>query len=166
MVWEVYTIHVSLGYKQRNSYHTLFLKHQKGKVTVLIVYVDDMVITGDDVVEIDRLQQQLTSKFEMKDLRVLKYFLGIEVARGSNVIFLCQRKYVLDLLTETRMLDCKPIDTQIEQNHKLAEYPDQIPTNQARYQWLVGRLIYLSHTRSDVAYAISVVNSSVYAQSR
>lgn len=56
----------------------------------------------------------------MKDFGSLKYFLGIEVAKESSRIFLCQRKYVLDLLTETRTLDCRPGDTPIEQNHKLA----------------------------------------------
>jgi hypothetical protein len=150
------------GYKQSNSDHTLFFKHRKGRLTVLIIYVDDMVITGDDLEEIDRLQQQLASEFEMKDLGNLKYFLGIEVARGRDGIFLCQRKYVLDLLAETGMLDCKPISTPIEQNHHLAEYPDQTPTNQSRYQRLVGRLIYLSHTRPDVAYAVSVVSQFMH----
>ncbi|XP_040366874.1 secreted RxLR effector protein 161-like, partial [Rosa chinensis] len=76
--------------------------------------------------------------------------------------YLCQRKYVLDLLTETGLLDCRPIDTPIEQNHGLAEYPDQVPTDRSRYQRLVGRLIYLAHTRPDVAYAVSVVSQFMH----
>ncbi|XP_040363468.1 secreted RxLR effector protein 161-like [Rosa chinensis] len=60
------------------------------------------------------------------------------------------------------MLDCSPIDTPIEQNHKLAEYPDQVPIDKLRYQRLVGRLIYLSHTRPDVAYAVSVVSQFMH----
>ena len=89
------------GYKQSNSDHTLFLKRCEGKLTALIIYVDDMIITGDNSEEVERLKDLLASEFEMKDLGSLKYFLGIEVARGSSGIFLCQRKYVLDLLTET-----------------------------------------------------------------
>ena len=69
------------GYKQSNSNHTLFIKHKEGKVTTLIVYVDDMVLTGDDPCEMKALQEYLATKFEMKDLGQLKYFLGIEVAR-------------------------------------------------------------------------------------
>ncbi|CAL2255837.1 unnamed protein product [Prunus armeniaca] len=76
------------GYKQSNSDHTLFLKHKKGKVTALIVYVDDMVVTGNDPVEKAALQHHLASEFEMKDLGALKYFLGIEVARSEQGIFL------------------------------------------------------------------------------
>ncbi|PRQ23655.1 putative laccase transcription factor interactor and regulator CCHC(Zn) family [Rosa chinensis] len=72
------------------------------------------------------------------------------------------RKYVFDLLAETGMLDCQSTDTPIEQNHRLAEYPDQVPTNKARYQRLVGRLIYLSHTRPDLAYAVSVVSQFMH----
>ena len=69
------------GYHQSNSNHTLFLKHRQSKVTTLIVYVDDMIITRDDAEEILRLQEQLSTEFEMKNLGKLKYFLGIEVAR-------------------------------------------------------------------------------------
>ena len=87
------------GFQQSNSDHTLFLKHKQGKLIALIVYVDDMIITGDDSEEIARLQEQLASEFEMKNLGGLKYFLGIEVARSKRGIFLSQRKYILDLLT-------------------------------------------------------------------
>jgi hypothetical protein len=75
------------GYHQSNSDHTLFLKHQQSKVITLIVYVDDMIITGDDVEEILRLQEQLSTEFEIKNLGGLKYFLGIEVARSKKGYF-------------------------------------------------------------------------------
>ncbi|KAB2617029.1 hypothetical protein D8674_012898 [Pyrus ussuriensis x Pyrus communis] len=83
------------------------------------------------------LKYYLSSEFEMKDLGGLKYFLEIEVARSRDGIYLCQRKYVLDLLSETGMLTCKPAETPIVQNHHLAIYQDQIPTNKERYQRLI-----------------------------
>ena len=82
MVWQVEFGNEEYGFQQSNSDHTLFLKHRVGKITALIVYVDDMIITGDDVEEISRLQEQLSTEFEMKNLGGLKYFLGIEVARS------------------------------------------------------------------------------------
>ncbi|CAL8080019.1 unnamed protein product [Prunus armeniaca] len=146
------------GYVQSNLDHTLFLKRHKGKLTALIIYVDNMIVTGDDKPEMQNLQKYLASEFEMKSLGDLKYFLRIEVARSKHGIFLSQRKYILDLLAETGMLDCKPIDTPGEQNHKLGLYPDQVPIDKKRYQRLVGKLIYLSQTRPDIAYAVSVVS--------
>ena len=94
----------------------------------------------------------------MKNFRGLKYFLGIDITRSKQGIFLSQRKYVLDLLSEVGLLDCKPADTPIVQNHKLGEYSDHVPTNKERYQRLVGKLIYLSHTHLDIAYAVSIVS--------
>lgn len=69
----------------------------------------------------------------MKNLGELKYFLGIEVARSRLGIFLSQRKYVLYLLSEVGLLDYRPADTQIIWNHKLREYPNQVPTEKGRY---------------------------------
>ena len=70
------------GYHQSNLDHTLFLKKQHGKITTLIVYVDDMVVTGNDPEKRKALQNYLFKEFEMKDLGPLKYFLGIEVSRS------------------------------------------------------------------------------------
>ena len=135
-----------LGYKQSDADHTLFVKQKLGKVTAHIVYVDDMVVTENDPSEITALQRKLAAEFELKDLGNLKYFLGIKVARSAQEISLCQRKYVIDLLTEMDMLDCKPAETPIEVNHGLSIHGDQVPTDKDKYQRLVGRLIYLSHT--------------------
>ena len=77
----------------------------------------------------------------MKQLRDLKYFLGIGVARSKHGIFLSQRKYILDLLAKTRVLRCKPIDTPIEQNHKNFHCDDATSAYRGRYQRLVGKLI-------------------------
>jgi hypothetical protein len=70
----------------------------------------------------------------MKILERLKYFLGIEVARSEQGIVLSQRKYILDLLAEVELLDCKPIDTPIIQNYKMEETRHQVSTNKERYQ--------------------------------
>jgi hypothetical protein len=153
----------TFGYKQSGADHTLFIKHKGGKVTALIMYVDDIVLTGDDLDEMKLLQEYLATEFKMKSLGQLKYFLGIEVARSAQGISLSQRKYVIDLLTETGMLACKPASTPMETNHKLKIFPHQVPTDIGRYQRLVGRLIYLTHTRPDIAYAISVVSQFMHA---
>ena len=133
------------GYIQSNADHTLFFKHATGKVAILIVYVDDIVITRDDVTEIVDLKKYLAQEFEVKDLGQLKYFLGIEISRGPKGMFLSQRKYILDLLKETAMLGCRPVATPIEQNHRLSKDVGT-PVDKECYQRLVGRLISLSYS--------------------
>ena len=87
------------------------------------------------------------------------------VAWSSRGIFLSQHKYVLDLLKEIGMLGCKPMDTPIVEKHYLGIYSNQEPVDRGRYQRLVGRLIYLSHTRPDIAYVVSVVSQFMHSPS-
>ncbi|RVW79649.1 Retrovirus-related Pol polyprotein from transposon RE1 [Vitis vinifera] len=162
MVWKVHKVNESFGYRQSNLDHSLFLKKQHGKITALIVYVDDMVVTGNDPEERKALQNYLSRELEMKDLGPLKYFLGIEVSRSSEGIFLSQRNYALDLLQETGMSGCQPVNTPIEEGLKLCVEPNQVSTDKGRYQRLVGRLMYLAHTRPDLAYALSVVSQYMH----
>ena len=103
-------------------------------MTAPIVYVDDMIITKDDAEEISRLQEQLSTEFEMMNLGGLKYFMRIEVARSKQRYISLSKNYILDLLSKVGLLKCKHVDTPIVQNHKLGEYPDQVPTNKDRYQ--------------------------------
>ncbi|WMV28080.1 hypothetical protein MTR67_021465 [Solanum verrucosum] len=146
----------AFGYTQSNTDHTLFLKRQQGKIIALIVYVDDMVVTGTDPEERKALQSYLSKEFKLKDLGPLKFFLEIEVSRSSKGIFLSQKKYTLNLLKETGMTACQPADTPFEEGLKLIVEPNQIPVDKGRYQRLVGRLMYLAHTRPDLAYSLSV----------
>lgn len=83
---------------------------------MLAVYADDMIVTSDNEREIAQLKVRLGKKFEVKDLSLLQYFLGIEIARGAEGIVLSQRKYVLDLLTDTSMLGSKPAVDLIDQS--------------------------------------------------
>lgn len=146
------------GYRQSNFDHTLFLKRKNGRITCLVIYVDDMVITRNDTEEIDELKRRLFLEFEMKDLGNLKYFLGIEVLRSKEGIFINQRKYILDLLAEMGSIDYKTAETPIIINHGLQFIEGAEMANQDQYRRSVGKLIYLSHTRPDIAHAVSVVS--------
>ena len=89
----------SYGYHQSQVDHTMFYKHsEKSKNTILIVCVNDIILTGDYKDEVPKLKLFLAKEFEMKDLGFLKYFLGMEIARSSKEIVVSQRKYTLDLL--------------------------------------------------------------------
>jgi len=154
---------MGLGFKQSQGDHTLFIKHSKSKgVTVLLVYVDDIIVTGDDEEEQKLLSQHLAKNFEIKTLEKLKYFLGIEVAHSRKGIFISQQKYITDLLKETGKTACKPANTPIDPNLKLGNAEEDTAVDKEMYQRLVGRLIYLSHTRPDVAFAVSLVSQFMH----
>ena len=152
-----------MNYVQSRGDHTLFIKHSSnGELTALLVYVDDIIVTGNDMIEREKLKTELAREFEMKDLGRLKYFLGIEVAYSKEGIFLSQRKYILDLLKDTGTLGSKPVSTPIDRDHRLSARKGVAIEDKGRYQRLVGRLIYLSHTRPDIAYAVSVVSQFMH----
>ena len=119
--------------------------------------MDNIVITESDSTEISSLKSFLQGKFYTKDLGMLRYFLGVEVMRSKHEIYLSQRKYVLDLLSEIGNLGAKPCsslmapEVHLPREGELFEDPE-------RYRRLVGKLNYLIVTRLDIAHSISVVN--------
>ncbi|CAM8877197.1 unnamed protein product [Rhodiola kirilowii] len=99
------------GMQKSKSDHSVFYKQSGNGIVLLVVYVDDIVITGSNSGDIDSLKGFLQTQFNTKDLGRLRYFLGVEVSRSKRCIFLSQRKYVLDLLSETGKIRAKPCST-------------------------------------------------------
>lgn len=92
---------LSLGFLQTHSDHTCFLKRGDDLFLCVIVYVDDIIICSNNDSEVALLKSQLKNHFKLRDLGPLKYFLGLEIARSTDGIHVCQRKYALDLLADT-----------------------------------------------------------------
>ena len=86
------------GFQQSNVDYSLFTKRSPTGLTIILVYVDDLVLTGTDLAKIQQLNHSLDAKFSIKDLGMLKYFLGFELAQSNSGIVLFQRKYCLNLL--------------------------------------------------------------------
>ncbi|KAJ9707458.1 hypothetical protein PVL29_002475 [Vitis rotundifolia] len=138
--------------------HSVFYKKSIAGIILLVVYVDDIVITGNDHAGISDLKAFMHSKFHTKNLGELKYFLGIKVLRSKKLMFLSQRKYVLDLLEETGKIEAKPCTTPMVPN--VQPMPDDGDPfyNLEKYRKVLGKLNYLTVTRPDIAYAVSVVS--------
>ncbi|KAM2129542.1 hypothetical protein ACFX1R_009206 [Malus domestica] len=147
----------SAGYVQSKSDYSLFTRKQGKSFTALLIYVDDILITGNDSSTIDALKQFLNGRFKIKDLGDLKYFLGIEVSRSKKGIFISQRKYALEILKDGGLLGARPVDFPMEQNLKLSNN-GAILKDPAKYRRLVGRLIYLTITRPDITYSVHVLS--------
>jgi hypothetical protein len=140
----------------------LFSLHQKDIHLVVLVYVDDLIIAGNTSSAIKRFKLYLSTCFHMKDLGVLKYFLGIEVARNPSGIYLCQRKYALDIISEAGLLGAKPAATPLEQNHRLSLAARPLLSNPEKYRRLVGRLIYLCFTRPELSYCVHILSQFMH----
>ena len=139
--------------------HYVFYHHTfTGQCISLIVYVDDIVITGSDQTGIQKLKQHLFNRFQTKDLGKLKYFLSIEVVQSNSGVVISQRKYTLDILTDTGMLDCKLVYTPIDLNVKLLPAQGEPLQDPGRYRRLVGKLNYLIITPPDIYFLVSVVS--------
>jgi len=123
----------------------------------LLVYVDDIVLAGNDTNVCSEFKSYLYTCFGIKDLGPLKYFLGIEVARGPKGLFLSQRKYALEIVDQCGLLGSKPSEFPMEVNHKLALATGPHLVDVGRYHRLVGRLIYLTITHPDLCYAVHIL---------
>ncbi|XP_022041699.1 uncharacterized mitochondrial protein AtMg00810-like [Helianthus annuus] len=156
---------VGVGFVQSQCDHSLYILNKDYVFIALLVYVDDIVITGNNVTEIGRIKGLLSKSFQIKDLGVLKYFLGLEVVYDKSGICLNQRKYCLDLLSKFGYLGCKPVNTSIELSHVVnnkisGEQKDLVDITS--YQKLIGKLTYLSLTRPDICYAVQFLSQYMH----
>ncbi|KAK3039089.1 hypothetical protein RJ639_028835 [Escallonia herrerae] len=138
--------------------HTLFT-YRKGDVFLsVLVYVDDLILAGNNSTACSLFKKYLNDCFKLKDLGPLKYFLGIEAASGPRGLFLSQRKYALDILSESGLSATKPAAFLMEQNHGLALACGPLLSDPGPYRRLIGRLVYLTITRPDICYAVHVLS--------
>lgn len=128
----------------------------------MLVYVDDLILASNNIDLIQQANAFLSSQFHMKDMGILRYFLGIEVDRSEQGIFLSQKKYACDLLTEYGVTNCRVLRLPMDSHLKLTpENGDPLP-NPEIYQKLVGKLIYLTLTRPDISYTVHVLSQFMH----
>jgi len=124
----------------------------ESSLVVLLVYVYDIILVGPSSTCVAKVQQKLQSMFKLKVLGSLKYFLGLEIAKSSKGISLCQRKYALSLLDDTGYLGCKPASLPMDPNLTLLD-GEPIP-DPSLYRHLIGRLMYLTTSRPGITFVV------------
>jgi len=142
------------GFHQSKSDYSLFTKVSGGLCTFILVYVDDLLITGDDSQNIVQIKSLLHEAFTIKDLGLARYFLGIEIARSSSGTLLNQRKYILDILSNVGLTAAKPAKVPMVKGLKLSTTEGTPLPNPEVYRRIVGRLLYLTLTRPDISYVV------------
>ena len=157
----------SLGLKQLNSDNCVYMRKTDDTFLILIIYVDDLIVAADSVETFTKLKEALAKEFEMKYLGKLHYCLGIEFQQDpiSKSIFMCQKKYIDDVLSKFGMQVAKPMVTPLDGNVKLTKEMEPSTEEESQemkgvpYQSLIGSLMYLAvSTRPDIAYAVSALS--------
>ncbi|XP_070662215.1 uncharacterized mitochondrial protein AtMg00810-like [Malus domestica] len=147
----------TLGFQSTYADSSLFVKIVGSDIVVLLLYVDDIILTGNSHSVIQQVINFLTSEFDIKDLGELHYFLGIQVIKTATGLFLSQSKYILDLLQKVEMVDCKPCDTPCLPYNRLVKDDGTPYNNPTAYRSIVGALQYLTFTRSGIAFSVHQV---------
>lgn len=146
------------GFERCPSEHTLFTKSEDENFLIVSVYVDDLIFTGNDITMIERFKRSMKQEFEMSDLGKMKYFLGVEVVQSNAGIFINQRKYANEVLERFNMKNCNPVRTPIIPGFKLVKDDTGTGVDATTYKQMVGSLMYLTTTRPDLAFVVSLIS--------
>ena len=136
---------------------SLFISHHSQGTILLLLYVDDIILTKSNPHSFTRLINLLGSEFAMKDMGPLHYFIGVEVTNFGVNMFLNQTKYAIDLLKRAQMTGCKAISTPMVTKMQLRINRDEAFLDLQFYQSIVGDLKYLTSMRPDIAFSVNYV---------
>ncbi|XP_073266434.1 uncharacterized protein [Populus alba] len=146
---------ISLGFRASNVDPSLFIYSDGHDLIYLLVYVDDLLLTGNNSTLLRHLITLLNSEFKIRDLGSVHYFLGIEVTKTVMGLMLSQHKYTLDIIQKAGMSSCKAVDTLASSSSKLLLSSDTQYFDPTRYRQIVGALQYLTFTRPNICYAVN-----------
>jgi hypothetical protein len=124
---------------------------------VLLLYVDDLFLTGEEKL-ITECKKRLAAEFEMKDLGLMHYFLGLEVWQSPERIVLNQGKYTVEILKRFDMLECKSMNTPMETKLKLLVDTSSDFIDATLYRQIIGSLMYLTNTRPNICFAVNTLS--------
>lgn len=145
---------LELDFNQIVAYYSLFTMHHDGSFTITLVYVDDILLTGNNSEFIAHVKSVLHSTFTIKDLGLIKYYPGLEIHRTDTCMFLHQHKFIHDLILEAGLADAKPLTLPVDANTKLSVDDGLLLDNPSLYRKFVGKLLYLTVSRPDDTYIV------------
>ena len=156
---------LSIDFAKSVSESTLYVKHKGNNFLIVSLYVDDLLVTGDDARLVDEFKQEMMQAFEMIDLGLMTYFLGIEIKQSENEVLICQRKYAKEILKKFQMEECKSVSTPMNQKEKFSKDDGAEKIGEGYYRSLIGCLMYLTATRPDILFAVSLLSRFMHCPS-
>nr|KYP63531.1 Copia protein [Cajanus cajan] len=156
---------LSIGFAKSLSEFTLYVKHKEHNLLIVSLYVDDLLVTGDDTKLVEEFKQEMMQAFEMTDLGHMTYFLGIEIKQSVNEVFICQRKYAKEILKKFQMEECKSVNTPMNQKEKLSKENGADKIDEGYYRSLIGCQMYLTATRPDILFVVSLLSRFMHCAS-
>ncbi|KAF5474565.1 hypothetical protein F2P56_006454 [Juglans regia] len=144
----------NMGFSQSKADYSLFTKKEGNSFVALLLYVDDILLASSDIAAIESVKRSLNAEFKLKDLGPAKFFLGMEISRSKKGISLSQRKYTLELISDSGLLAAKPALFPMDTHTKLSKDDGELVSDFSAYRRLIGRLLYLTHTRPDITFAV------------
>ncbi|GAA0176229.1 transmembrane signal receptor [Lithospermum erythrorhizon] len=147
------------GFQECTSENTLFTKRDaEGSMIIVSLYVDDLIITGNNEELMLQFKASMVKEFDMTDLGRMNYFLGIEVVQLKNGIFICQKQYAETILKRFGMTECNVVSTPIATGVKIDQDRSGKQVNETQFKQMVGSLMYLTSTRPDIMYATCLIS--------
>jgi len=146
------------GFEKCEGEPTVYIKEKDGKLLIVVLYVDDVIFTGNDVYLIENFKTVMKEEFRMSEMGLLRYFLGIEIDQNENGIFISQEKYVNEVLERFNMQDNKAAITPIVMGLKLNKEDSSKDFCHSLYKSIVGSLMYLTATRTDIMFDVSLIS--------
>ncbi|KAG6470513.1 hypothetical protein ZIOFF_071586 [Zingiber officinale] len=147
-----------LGFKKCNQEHAVYTRGKREASILVGVYVDDLIVTGRSTEGINKFKQQMMTEFEMSDLGLLSYYLGIEVEQQKSRILLRQSAYAKKILSQFQMADCNATKQPMEPKTQLHKDLEGTPIDATEYRRVIGCLRYLLHTRPDLSYSVGMAS--------
>ena len=146
------------GFTKCPHEHALYIKFKDGDVLIVCLYVDDLIFTGNNPSFFEEFKKAMAKEFEMTDIGLMAYYLGIEVKQNEDGIFISQESYAREILKKFKLDDCNPISTPVECGVKLSKHDEAEKVDPTLFKSLVGSLRYLTCTRPDILYAVGLVS--------
>jgi len=149
-----------LGFSKSEADPNLYKIVMEGKLLIIVLYVDDLILTGDELLILS-CKEDLAREFEMRDLGLPNYFLGLEIWQDNDGLFVSHGKYAREILEKFNMHGCKPVDSPLPGGWRKEDATSTEVVDATIYRQLVGSLMYLVNTRPDICYAIKLL-SKIY----